>query len=211
MKRYHVVWEIDVDAETPQEAAQQAREMQLDRKSTADVFDVTEFDQLEVTRVDLTEEREKREPVKVVFRKHPDGDIVALFPELSEDGSSCVSYEHVGQHGSADYAYCISRTKPAKPEEYSDLLAELKTLGYDSLKVVLSYRIAKRPNGIRRYYTIEVPEDAVRSDEEALDLAVLQIKDRQRVYRMPASWHLVWRRGSKVRVCYTVSANKGGQ
>ena len=148
------------------------------------------------------------EPIKVVFRKHPDGDIFALFPELSEGGSLCVSYAHIGQHGSADYAYCISRTKPAKPEEYFDLLAELKTRGYDSLKVILSYRIAKRPNGIRRYYTIEVP-DAVRSDEEALDLAVLQIKDRQRVYRMPAIWHLVWRRGDKVRVCFTTNSNKG--
>ena len=114
----------------------------------------------------------------------------------------------MGQHGTADYAHVISRTKPAKPEEYEDLLAELKTRGYDNLRVVLSRRIAKRPDGIRRYYTVDIPEDAVRDDMEALDLAVLSIKDRQRSIGLSAIWHFVWRRGSKVRVCYTVNSNK---
>jgi len=70
----------------------------------------------------------------VVFRKWPDGDILALFPNLDGGTGNCDSYMHVGQHGGAHYASCISATKPANPAEYADLLAELTSIGYD-LKV----------------------------------------------------------------------------
>jgi len=67
----------------------------------------------------------------VVFRKWPNGDILALFPNIDDNRGMCSSYEHVGQHGGADYSSCISATKPAAPVEYADLLAELTSIGYD--------------------------------------------------------------------------------
>ena len=71
------------------------------------------------------------EKTRVVFRKFPEGDILALFPELSEGGAAVESYQHIGQHGGADYVFCIRRTVPANPEEYQALAAELEDIGYD--------------------------------------------------------------------------------
>jgi hypothetical protein len=55
-----------------------------------------------------------------------------LFPTLpgSADGSECVAYSHIGQHGAADYFGMIARTRPARPAEYAELLAELRAIGY---------------------------------------------------------------------------------
>ncbi len=77
----------------------------------------------------------------VIFRKWPEsegGDVIAIFPtELgTNDPYTSSSYEHVGQHGSADPVGLIQRTKPAKSSEYTDLLSELEGIGYDDLKVV---------------------------------------------------------------------------
>lgn len=76
----------------------------------------------------------------VIFRKWPKSEgegIIALFPtELgTNDPYTSSSYEAVGQHGSADPAGLIQRTKAAKPDEYADLLVELQSIGYDDLKV----------------------------------------------------------------------------
>lgn len=79
---------------------------------------------------------------KVVFRKWPEGDILALFPEIDEGNYKCSSYMHIGQHSGADYTGCIQSTKAAIPEEYADLKRELEGLGYD-LDVKRKY-IAKR-------------------------------------------------------------------
>ena len=67
-----------------------------------------------------------------IFRKFKEGDIIALFPEVKWDrqGLFCSSYQHIGQHGSADYAI-ISITKSATPEEYNDLKTELELIGYN--------------------------------------------------------------------------------
>ena len=74
---------------------------------------------------------------RAVFRKYPDGQIIALFPDIpwSEDGS-VTSYMHVGQHGAAYYKQVIDSTTPASEEDYSALLAELETIGYDNLRIV---------------------------------------------------------------------------
>lgn len=76
----------------------------------------------------------KEPPTIVIFRKWKDtGDILALFPRIPSDnaGNLCSSYEHVGQHGGADYYGCICATRPAKPSEYADLKQELTQRGYN--------------------------------------------------------------------------------
>lgn len=71
----------------------------------------------------------------VVFRRWHCGGVCALFPYEPNDlqGLYCLSYEHVGQHGSADYDGMISRTKPVKADDpdVRDLVSELKRIGYD--------------------------------------------------------------------------------
>jgi hypothetical protein len=78
---------------------------------------------------------------KVVFRKFKAGDILALFPNDYEGNGFHLSYQHVGQHSAADYKAMISASKPAKPEEYADLLAELQSIGYD-LKIVQKSKLS---------------------------------------------------------------------
>lgn len=74
---------------------------------------------------------------KVIFRKYKDnGYILALFPYEVHNGHLITCYEHIGQHGAADYNHCINMTVPAKPHEYKNLLAELKRQGYDDLKIM---------------------------------------------------------------------------
>ena len=72
------------------------------------------------------------ERTKVVFRAYPEGDVLALFPEEPGDctGRTCSCYQHVGQHGQADYNGCIASTRAAKPEEYAPLARELNMIGY---------------------------------------------------------------------------------
>ena len=69
---------------------------------------------------------------KVVFRKFKEGDVIALFPEYVNRRAYRVEcYQHIGQHGEADYTDIISITKPATEQEYADLAAELRGIGYD--------------------------------------------------------------------------------
>lgn len=80
--------------------------------------------------------------VTVIFRKWRDTkEILAIFPYEAGTGEtgSCMSYVHVGQHGSADYGHCMTLTKPAAPEEYAELQKELEGLGYE-------LKLAKRAN-----------------------------------------------------------------
>jgi len=69
----------------------------------------------------------------VIFRKYPDGDVIALFPDIPADefGFDVLSYMHVGQHGAADYGLVISMTKPATFEEFRALKDELTERGYN--------------------------------------------------------------------------------
>lgn len=79
---------------------------------------------------------------KVIFRKWcKDGNIIALFPVQTNLTKQTVgSYMHLGQHSDADYPGIISATVPAKPEEYTELLSELKFIGYENLKVMQKYK-----------------------------------------------------------------------
>ncbi len=68
----------------------------------------------------------------VIFRKWPDGTIDAYFPFEEATGDGRITcYSRIGQHSSADYGSCISRTKPAKPHEYKALKQELESISYD--------------------------------------------------------------------------------
>jgi hypothetical protein len=55
-KLYRVVWEIDIYAQSPREAAKEARAIQQDKDSTATVFDVAEEDGDKTVRIDLGED-----------------------------------------------------------------------------------------------------------------------------------------------------------
>jgi hypothetical protein len=52
---YHVVWEIDIYAESPRDAAKEAQAIQQDKDAMATVFDVTEEDSDKTVRIDLAE------------------------------------------------------------------------------------------------------------------------------------------------------------
>lgn len=88
-----------------------------------------------------------------VFRKFSNGEIIVLFPEIAAtaDGYYCSSYVHVGQHGSADYYHVVSHTKPATPQEYTNLKRELEGLGYSlEIRQKIQFDIhSKRINSVR--------------------------------------------------------------
>lgn len=75
---------------------------------------------------------------RVVFRRFKEGDVIALFPYMpwNANGNAVTSYMHTGQHAAADYAGVIAGTRPATGEEYRELLAELKSVGYDNLHIL---------------------------------------------------------------------------
>ncbi len=77
---------------------------------------------------------DKSTPVTlVVFRRWRDiGTLIALFPDQPADyqGRYCDAYEHVGQHGGADYHGVIEATKPVSDDEAADLIRELERIGY---------------------------------------------------------------------------------
>jgi len=71
--------------------------------------------------------------VKVIFRAFKDGgDVIALFPEVPFDRHlcNCQSYQHVGQHGGANYSGVMRNTRAATRKEYAELAEELHRIGY---------------------------------------------------------------------------------
>jgi len=85
----------------------------------------------------------EQEVTSVVFRRWPNGDVLALFPEIDEGRGLCSSYEHVGQHGGADYLWCVRSTSLATPSDYAPLKSELESIGYRLRVVRRSGRIQK--------------------------------------------------------------------
>jgi hypothetical protein len=97
------------------------------------------------------------------------GTVFALFPhEVSTLRGSVTFYQHVGQHGSADYNHCIKTSRPATEDEATAnarlilacpelleackgaiaALSQNKTFpaDIDAAKQMLSYAIAKAEN-----------------------------------------------------------------
>jgi hypothetical protein len=77
----------------------------------------------------------------VVFRVDPPGeggDVFALFPETPGGAYGedfCMSYQDLGGHAAADYQGCVARSRPARPDEYTPMLARLSEMGYEGLVV----------------------------------------------------------------------------
>lgn len=73
------------------------------------------------------------EKTTVIFRTYPGNtsDVLALFPAIDEGQGMCGCYQHVGQHGMADYKHCLTVTRPAFPSEYKALARELSNIGYN--------------------------------------------------------------------------------
>jgi len=70
---------------------------------------------------------------RAVFRKWKTGDqgVIALFPDLPWNRQGQVtSYEHIGQHGAADYPGVVRQTVPASRAEAASLRRELRGRGY---------------------------------------------------------------------------------
>lgn len=85
------------------------------------------------------------ETMRVIFRAERSGDfkgeVTAVFPDRHE-WPGMVCYAHIGQHGRCDSLW-YRTTRPAKPEEYADLLAELRAIyetGPDAVRLVIAKR-----------------------------------------------------------------------
>lgn len=83
------------------------------------------------------------ETTRVVFRKYPDGQVIALFPDIlwGRRRGEVTSYMHLGQHDAADYSHVIAATKPVTENEYRDLQDELKLAGYENIKIIQRSKI----------------------------------------------------------------------
>lgn len=66
---------------------------------------------------------------KVYFRVFPDGDVIALFPEIRY-GGYIASYQHIGQHCNANPSL-IRELRTATRQERSELKEELESIGYN--------------------------------------------------------------------------------
>lgn len=87
---------------------------------------------------------------RVIFRrwKGANSSVIALFPDIpgTNNPRTCLSYERIGQHGSADIAFVISDTRPARGSDVGELRKELTWAGYDlhEVKRVPRDSLAKR-------------------------------------------------------------------
>ena len=81
------------------------------------------------------------DPTIVVFRRWRafGQTVIALFPEDVDKGF-CSSFEHIGQHGAADYSGVVRKTTLATPEEYADLKRELESEPYNYVLRVVKRR-----------------------------------------------------------------------
>lgn len=67
---------------------------------------------------------------QVIFR-YWRKEVIALFPyEIADMKGNCLSYQHVGQHGAANYSAIVYESRPATPTEYANLKEELESKGY---------------------------------------------------------------------------------
>ena len=63
------------------------------------------------------------------------GEVIAVFPYILDNECTVLSYAHIGQHSGCIW-YINDFTRAAKESEYLPLLNELKSIGYDNLRVI---------------------------------------------------------------------------
>lgn len=79
--------------------------------------------------------------VKVVFRVYDDGEVIALFPELSDKDGNTKGYSHKAAWFFVEYRKLMRVTRPAKQKEYIDLFHEIRGKGFAGLMVYKRARI----------------------------------------------------------------------
>lgn len=78
---------------------------------------------------------------KVVFRAYDDGEIVAMFPEMTDKEGRTMGYSHNSRRFFVEYRRIMRLTKPAIRKEYIALFWELKDAGFAQLQVYKRARI----------------------------------------------------------------------
>lgn len=105
----------------------------------------------------------KRPALPVIFRaewndspKTGNVHITAVFPTLSgtRDRYTATCYAHHGQHATCSRAW-YETTRPATPEQYADLLAELRRIyerddDADAVRLVITQRWTRHHDAARR-------------------------------------------------------------
>lgn len=79
-------------------------------------------------------------------------EVTAFLPhDVNSLAGDVTCYAHIGQHSSANYNYCVSKSRLATPEEYEDLKKEMETLfGYN-------FNVIKKQNRkkyLKNYYEV---------------------------------------------------------
>ena len=75
--------------------------------------------------------KKDKQKTEVIFRKFPEGDVIAIFPfEKFDLNGNYTSYMHIGQHGGCSLDLAKDLIKPSK-EECQDLIEELGSIGYN--------------------------------------------------------------------------------
>lgn len=81
--RYSIIWSIDIEAETPRDAAEEALKIQRDPESTATCFEVMD-DEGTVINIDLLKDPEKALRELWTKRGVPKGTQDAIIREVEE-------------------------------------------------------------------------------------------------------------------------------
>lgn len=89
----------------------------------------------------------------LIDRTEDIGEVVAVMPDLAGTvgrPTHCICYVHNGQHSACDLHAMRNYYDQATPDEYADLLAELKDFGYNVFVIgkdqigCVDYEVARR-------------------------------------------------------------------
>ena len=87
-------------------------------------------------------------PIPVLFRVYQ-GELCAYFPSEAWGDNLMTCYAAVGQHGGACPSF-LHRGRPATPDEYSVLLAELRDIYEHEPGGIIPLRVVKRASAAMR-------------------------------------------------------------
>lgn len=84
--------------------------------------------------------RKKPVYITVLFRRFPDKEVIALFPEIPEIDGCCLSYTIANGFAPAEYEFIIYKTVRASIRNYQPVKGNLYRLGYRRLEIKKRYR-----------------------------------------------------------------------